>query len=368
MRFAVKKLSRSDLTFFEPQFRVQNAGNQKSINLNRDVFVDELFPAFPDVLTEAGGQLAVRLLIDGPGLGHNRIDVRRKLAKGTSYKNYRLNGEFVRNPEEEASRFNSLAEGDLAVLAFDGAGAPELIRLFVLSASEAADVAVRNALVSGGRTMRALSREQLAAAVALAPPDHPLQDLLLSPADAADLEAAAEGDAAATRRLLSKSPRRRITAEQLAAARRRAEETGLDGERLVAAWLGLGQPQVQTWIWVAATNAISPWDFELRTADGDLRVEVKATRGDHETPFHISMAELHAAAETSRYDLWRISGLNEDGGRLRVCIDFGPTARELIDRLKALPDGIRPDGFTVDPVKLSWSEPAALAWPDADEA
>lgn len=45
MRFAVKKLSRSDLTFFEPQFRVQNAGNQKSINLNRDVFVDQLFPA-----------------------------------------------------------------------------------------------------------------------------------------------------------------------------------------------------------------------------------------------------------------------------------------------------------------------------------
>lgn len=137
MRFAVKKLSRSDLTFFEPQFRIQNAGNQKSINLNRDVFVDQLFPAFPEVLTQAGGQLPVRLLIDGPGLGHDRIDVRRKLAKGTSYKNYRLNGEFVRNPEEEGSRFNALAEGDLAVLAFDGAGAPDLIRLFVLSASEA---------------------------------------------------------------------------------------------------------------------------------------------------------------------------------------------------------------------------------------
>ena len=35
MRFAIKKLTRSDLTFFEYQFRRQNAGHQKSINLNR---------------------------------------------------------------------------------------------------------------------------------------------------------------------------------------------------------------------------------------------------------------------------------------------------------------------------------------------
>jgi hypothetical protein len=44
MRFAVKKLTRSDLTFSEYQFRRQNAGNQKSINLNRNVFVDLIFP------------------------------------------------------------------------------------------------------------------------------------------------------------------------------------------------------------------------------------------------------------------------------------------------------------------------------------
>ena len=44
MQFAVKKLTRSDLTFFEHQFRRQNAGNQESMNLNANVFVDLIFP------------------------------------------------------------------------------------------------------------------------------------------------------------------------------------------------------------------------------------------------------------------------------------------------------------------------------------
>jgi hypothetical protein len=364
----VKRLSRSDLTFFEPQFRLQNAGNQKSINLNRDVFVDQLFPAFPEVLADAGGQLPVRLLIDGPGLGRDRIDIRRKLAKGGSYKNYRLNGEFVRNPDEETGRFNALVEGDMAVLAFDGAGAPQVIRLFVLSAAEAGDAAVRAALaLSGSRTMSAISREQLAAAVALAPPEHPLQDLLLDPTEAADLEAAAEGDAVATERLLSKSPRRRITSEQLAAARRRAEETGFDGERLIAAWLAEGRPDIADWTWVAARNAISPWDFELETKTGCIRVEVKSTRGEHGTPFHISMAEIAAAAQQPRYDLYRLSELGEAGGTLRVSEDISAFARDLIKNLDVLPGGVCADAFTIAPDLFTWSEPVTLSWPESDE-
>lgn len=367
MRFAVKRLSRSDLTFFEPQFRLQNAGNQKSINLNRNVFVDQLFPAFPEVLAGAGGQLPVRLLVDGPGVGHDRIDVRRKLVKGGSYKNYRLNGEFVRNPEDETDRFNSLAEGDIAVLAFDGAGAPDVIRLFVLSAAQAGDVAVKNALsLSGSTTMWAIGRYELASAVALAPADHPLQDLLLDPADGADLEAASEGDAAAAERLLSKSARRRITPEQLAAAQRRAEETGLDGERLIRGWFDEGRPGVLGWTWIAAKNAISPWDFELNAVSGDVRVEVKSTRGNHGTPFHISMAELIAAAEEAPYHIYRVSGLDEEGGSLRVSEDVGAFARGLIGTLKALPAGVRADGFTIEPAMLTWSEAVVVAWPEAD--
>ena len=46
-QFAAKKLTRSDLTLFEEQFRKQNAGNQKSINLNRRVFVDLMLRTAP---------------------------------------------------------------------------------------------------------------------------------------------------------------------------------------------------------------------------------------------------------------------------------------------------------------------------------
>lgn len=36
-KIAVKKLTASDLTFFEWHFKNRNAGNQKAINLNRNV-------------------------------------------------------------------------------------------------------------------------------------------------------------------------------------------------------------------------------------------------------------------------------------------------------------------------------------------
>jgi len=46
-KLSIKRLTRSDLTFFRWQHEHQDAGNQKAINLNRDVFVSELFPALP---------------------------------------------------------------------------------------------------------------------------------------------------------------------------------------------------------------------------------------------------------------------------------------------------------------------------------
>lgn len=365
MRFAIKVLSRSDLTFFEPQYRVRNAGNQKSINLNRDVFVDELFPALPELLAAGHGELEVRLRVNGPGAAHDEIRVVRKISKGGTYKNYRLNGEFVRNPEDDGVRFNSLAPGDLAVLAFEGAAQPTLIRLFVLSAAALEDAPLMAALrPSGGPSMVSIDGAALAAAAALAPPDHPIHDLLLDRASAEDLERAAQGDAEAARRLLRRPGRRRVTAEQLAEARRRAEETGQDGELLVRSHLEAG---TEPWVWRSAENAISPWDFERGVAPAATRIEVKATRGAHAAPFHLSMAELEAAAEPTPYAIWRISGLGATGGRLQIADEVRPFARDILKRLDGLPAGVRPDGFTVDPKLLTWSGPLDLDWPEADE-
>ena len=44
-KLALKRLTASDLTFFEWQFKNRNAGNQKAINLNADVFSNQLYPA-----------------------------------------------------------------------------------------------------------------------------------------------------------------------------------------------------------------------------------------------------------------------------------------------------------------------------------
>ena len=41
-RIVLKRLTASDLTFFKSLFRTLSAGNQKAINLNADVFVEQL--------------------------------------------------------------------------------------------------------------------------------------------------------------------------------------------------------------------------------------------------------------------------------------------------------------------------------------
>jgi hypothetical protein len=369
VRFAVKRLTKTDLSFFEPQYRRQNKrSGQKSINLNRDPFVDILYPDFPAIIADRGGELEVPLRISGPGAGFSETRIARKISKGKGYKNYRLNGEFVPNPDDAATRFDHLQVGDVAVFAFDGAGQPSRIRLFVLSAAEADDVAVLEALRPPVHpSMSTVGAEALSAAVALAPPDHPLRSLFLDPSDATDLEEAALGGAAATRRLLRKPGTRRISVEELAAARRRAEDTGREGEQLISDHFERGVAEVSEWVWRSADNAIHPWDFDLRCADAEVRVEVKATRGDHTAAFHISMAELEAATEMPRYDIYRVSSLGPVGGELRIAEDVGAFAARIVSALEALPDGVRPDGFTVRPALLERSDPLPVAWLDADE-
>ena len=119
-QFAVKKLTRSDLTFFEHQFRRQNAGNQKSINLNADVFVDLIFPYARTVAAGQPHQFPVKLQIFGPGMRATPdVKTRKVIAAGGRQKNWRLNGEFVPDPAEDRLRYHGLEAGDLVVFAFE---------------------------------------------------------------------------------------------------------------------------------------------------------------------------------------------------------------------------------------------------------
>ena len=60
-KLALKQLTASDLTLFEWQFRHLDVGGQKSINLNANVFVDQLFPAIGEA-TRGTGRIPSRLM------------------------------------------------------------------------------------------------------------------------------------------------------------------------------------------------------------------------------------------------------------------------------------------------------------------
>src|SRR5690242_10628738 len=118
-RIALKRLTASDLTFFEPLFRKLKVGNQKSINLNADVFVERLYPSLPAQLATIGDVINVTLTLLGPG-GAAPCVLSRAITKREAYKNWRLNGEFVYDPQDQPGRFDQMAAGDLAIFDFSG--------------------------------------------------------------------------------------------------------------------------------------------------------------------------------------------------------------------------------------------------------
>src|SRR5579864_7841232 len=162
-KLALKRLTASDLTFFEWHFRHHNAGNQKAINLNRDVFVDELYPALPDVAEEKSGRIPLDLSVFGPD-GKPELNLQRKIVKFGTYKNWRLNGEFIHNPQTDPERFNGLKPDDIAIFEFFGAVVPVSSRLILVGASYPKDVALHASLntLLGNNAMVSLTIDELA--------------------------------------------------------------------------------------------------------------------------------------------------------------------------------------------------------------
>lgn len=138
-KLAVKRLAASDLTLFEWQFQHRNVGGQKSINLNADVFVDSLFPAIAEA-TRGTGMVTLDLTIFGPG-NRPSINLQRKIIKRATYKNWRLDGETIRNPEGEPTRFNLLDAGDYAIFAFEGEIVPSSATALFVARAVAEDAA-----------------------------------------------------------------------------------------------------------------------------------------------------------------------------------------------------------------------------------
>jgi hypothetical protein len=369
-KIALKRLSRSDLTFFEWQFRNQNAGNQKSINLNADVFVTELYPTVPSIALTNGNEIPVSMSLFGPGIKPEHR-LARKIIKGSAYKNWRLNGEFVPNPIGDPTRYNSLTPGDLAVMEFSGDLQPTSLRIFLLSSSVPIDVPVHDALAPllVGRSMVSITKASLETAISTSGvvAEHPLNELMI---DAA-IEDAALGGEQGMRTLLRRSSGRRLTHFDLMKARENAENTGQLGEELINDYLeSLVEAGHFTDLnWTSADNAVAPYDFRVTQSNSEVqKIDVKSTSGEFHVAIHISMNELREAATCpERYGIYRIYGLDVVGGSLRIADDIRDFARTVIASLGRLSAGVTPDGFSVDPRVLPFGGEIKILFPDETE-
>ncbi len=302
--------------------------------------------------------IPVSLTITGPA-GASAHVISRAVTKREAYKNWRLNGEFVRDPEGEAGRFSVLKAGDLAVMEFGGDPGPQRLNLLLIAAGSPADSpshAALSPLVPGARrTMIQITRAQIAAAAANVPAAHPIWAMAADPEFDAALEDAALGGIRGTATLRVRVAKT-VTAATLAAAKAAAEKNGRDGEAL--AWIQLQKMKnAGTWAsveWSSRANAVSSFDFRAFDGSGAaVRIDAKSTNGEFDRVIHMSSAELIAAADGNRYDLWRVYGLNEDGARLRIAEDIGAVAKSIVEAMD-LPAGVSVDSVSIDPAALTW--------------
>lgn len=367
-KLAIKRLTGSDLTLFEWQFRNRNAGNQKSINLNADVFIDQLYPALPNTDVGRAGRIPMDLFLYGPG-NARAWNLQRKIIKGGTYKNWRLDGEYIPNPLETPARFNVLVPGDYAIFDFEGELFPTEARIVFVAAAVAEDANLHAGLTDFGvGSMRAIQLPDLSLIVHASgtPEIHPVYELLL---DAA-IEDAAQGGIQGTQRLLTRRTGRRLTRTELERARQRASDVGRQGEELMDGYFAieLRGGSIQEVEWISNENAISPFDFWI-TIDGQRsKVEVKATSGDFNQVMHVSIAELLEMRDSpERYDLYRVYGLDERRGRLRIAENVRDFAAQILESLAGLPAGVTSDGVSIRPDSMGFGAEGVIELPSNED-
>ncbi len=360
-RLTIKRLTPSDLTFFTWHFKAHPAGNQKAINLNANVFVGKLYPMISEAEPSKTGRIPIDLYIFGPGL-QPELNVQRKIIKGTGYKNWRLNGEFV-DDVENPERFSQLTAGDFVVLEFEGDIYPISARAVFIGMGIAEDRDLFTALDQklAGRSMIAVDTSELNALIEAAKPlaEHPINELALDEA----LEDVALGGSSGVRKLLRRRSGARLSRGQLLQSREKADEVGRRGEEILDFYFQqLARfHQITKYEWTSNDNAVSPYDFIIWDDAKKALIDAKSTSGNFERNIHISFAELLEMAQASeRYDLYRIYEIREDGAKLRVAPDVRGFAAEIVNALQSLPVGVSSDSVSVSPTLLSFGEPIEI--------
>ena len=356
-KLAIKRLTPSDLTFFEWHFRQLPTVKQKAINLNADVFVEKLYPGLND--PTADKRFSVNLFIFGPGL-EGAINLQRKILK--SAKNWRLNGELV-NDLNNSSRFNLLAAGDFAIFDFNEGMSPKTPTLVLIAAAVKEDEEVHRSLDQflGRNSMVAVLPSQLEQLINEANPvqEHPIYGLTLDiTALDADLEDVALGGNQGKEKLMRKAASRTMSRATLLKAKESADLVGLRGEQFVNDYMITLKDEgaIHDFEWTSSNNAISPFDFWVNR-DGTTRVlvDVKSTQGEFERMLHVSLSELQKMSTgTERYDIYRVFGIEESTAQMRIAENVGDFARQVLAVLHDLPQGIVADSISFSPTQLSF--------------
>ena len=268
-KLALKRLTKSDLTLFAWHFRNRRAGNQKAINLNANVFIGELYPG----LREHRDNIGVDMWIAGPAAA-DQINLQRKIIKGASYKNWRLDGELIHNPEGTPERFNNLQPGDVALIGFEGEPIPTRVTLVLVGQAAQQDKVLHRGLdgVLAGESMIVVMSDKLRELCDQwgVPQSHPVWLLTRDE----DLVEAAMGQSTAVTRLLKRPQTQGMSLDDLRKVRRAAEDMGRLGEELVDCHLSgiLETGRIAKYEWTSNSNAIAPYDFRVERTQGKRKV------------------------------------------------------------------------------------------------
>ncbi len=165
-KLALKKLTKSDLTIFKWQFENQpgKKSKQKAINLNSNVFIEQLYPGLPNSSALTDGRMEVLTEIHGPRKGEevHQASKRTITAASSTQKNWRLGGSLIPNPQDQPLRYSGLKPDDLVLFDFVGDDVPEKVRMFLITKSDSELWHGFNQLIPGERvTMIALDEVRI---------------------------------------------------------------------------------------------------------------------------------------------------------------------------------------------------------------
>lgn len=370
-KIAIKRLSASDLTFFEHHYRHTDGTKQKAFNLDRAVFIDVLYPSLPVAVGE--GPVKVALSIRGPGMAPAQ-NLMRKILKQD--KNWRLNGELIFDPPDTKNLYAALQKGDFAIIEFIGGVAPDSVMVQLVAQAQPEDLRLHTAIDSKyGNSFSAHkgmivpdTDEFLGILVDVGlDPSHPASDLL----ETDFLEDVVLGGLHGFESLTRRREGRVLTKAEFQQSKENAERVGRLGEQFVNSHLADQKDKgvITEFEWTSDINPIAPYDFAIKASGAiTTKIDVKSTGGKQDNPVHVSMAELvEMIHSTVPYKIYRVHGIKERSGVLAVSKDVREFAKAIGASIQGFPQGVVPDGFSIDPKLLNLGRPQTIGASDDNE-